>query len=275
MGSLMSARIARDTYAVISNFNFDPRPLARWFESFEIRDQSEAAWDGILSEQGLRVQKSLHVGHNLLDYLDYFIDNWDNLPDKVLLAKGNMLTRHCSPDDLQLILEKGVFAPVFSQSWVTSNKFAFVDTNGWFQETNNSWYAHLRPHRYFTSLDEMGSFLFSNWSNPPYVGFSPGALYLVERARIKNVGRATFTVLRELLRYAYFPSEAWMIERLLGSVLSNHLVLRKELMDESQMIDALRLLPDKSNLYLAPPGPLAGAKRLLFGARRINLFTPK
>lgn len=262
-------------HAVISNYNYDPRPLARWFDSYEIRDQSDPSWEWVLSGQDLAVRKSPHVGHNLLDYFDYLLENWDRLPDKVLFAKGNMLTRHCSPYDLSLILDRGVFAPVFSQSWVSSSKFAFIDTNGWLQERNNSWYAHLRPHRYFTSLNEMGSFLFSNWTNPPFVGFSPGALYLVEQSRIKNVGRPTFALLRELLRYTYFPSEAWMIERLLGSVLSNHLTLKDELREESQHSAALSLLPDNSNLYIPPPGPLAGFRKLLYGPGGAQGFVAK
>jgi hypothetical protein len=115
------------------------------------------------------------------------------------------------------------------------------------------------------SLNDLGNFLYSNWDNCEFVTFSPGACYLVSRQRLRAIPLANFSCLRTILQYDFFPSEAWMIERILGPLFRNELRLKDEWHDTQVFSDALDHLPDLTELRVSGAGPLSGVKN--FGYR--------
>lgn len=261
-------------FAVISNFNTVPNDLIGLFDDFLLLDQSNSpevvkVLDKTFGPSNLK--KVDHVGHNLLDYLDWIDENFESLPELILFGKGNMVPRHIDQERLETILSAGVFSPLYSPPLDGNVKnVRFIDSNGWYAESNSSWYASAKRHRYFTSLDDFGRFLFGNWTSPPYVSFSPGGCYLVESKRVAEAGRDVYRYLAETLRYDFFPTEAYMVERVLGNVFSLALQPNPRFQSFEQYQAALMALPDRSNTYISGPGPLSKLKNIAGNLRGTN-----
>jgi len=257
-------------FGVFSNYNHIPATeLLHRVSDFVILDQSndkniKKVLKGRFKH---RVVGTLHCGHNLIDYLSFIIENYDTLPDYTLFGKGNMVPRHITLEDYELntaLLQEDV-VPMFSPSYVEQNaRVATVTATGWYKEKNNDWYVRFSRHRFFSSLNDMGRFLYSNWVDWDFIPFSPGACYLVSRERLKDIPIANYFCLRSILEYDFFPSEAWMIERLLGPLFRLELQLRDQWHDQQVFADALHSLPDLSDLRVSGAGPLSGARNFAY-----------
>jgi hypothetical protein len=247
-----------EVFAVVSNYNTDPTWIQGKFSEFVILDQSDRRNNWHVDWEGNpKFRSSPHVGHNLLDYFNWIVLNWDQIPQWVLLAKGNMIPRHISTEDLERVLGNRIFSPCWTHTHVINSKNAFVDSMGVFQEFNNDWYVPYKQHRYFVSLDVMAHFLFKNYVSMPYIGFSPGALWLLSKENVQLPGLTTYKALIEVLSYGFFPAEAYMVERLLGGIFSGNLELRDEWKNTENLKRAFLQLPDLSNKYISPPGLLS------------------
>jgi hypothetical protein len=250
-----------EIFALVSNYNSDPSWVPSLFDRFLVLDQSDkvADWHSRW-ESDPNFRRSRHVGHNLLDYFTWIVDNWDGLPNWLLLAKGNMIPRHITHADLLLVLERRVFSPCYTKAGIVNSKGAFVDSMGMYQEKNNNWYVSYKPHRYFISLDALGHFLFKNYVPSPYVAFSPGGLWLLPRTQILHTDVATYKALIEILNYGFFPAEAYMVERLMGGIFSGTWELRAEWQNSEALRERLLGMPDLKRKFVAKPGPLSPIK---------------
>lgn len=260
-------------FGLFSNFNFVPDEVLFYdLEDFLIFDQSnDPIIQSTLEDRfGNKVIRSQHCGHNLSDYLRYIADNYSKLPENLLLGKGNMVPRHLTLDDYRSKTSMSSTAdptPMYSTSYVKEKKgVATLTPTGWFNERNNDWYVNLKRHRYFSSVDNLGDFLFSNWPRPRHISFSPGACYLVSGSQLRKNPRETYVCLQKVLEYDFFPSEAWMIERIFGPLLRAELKLRPEWLNTDEFVAALNSLPDLTELKVSGAGPLNGIKNLVYSA---------
>lgn len=211
-----------------------------------------------------RVKSVPHVGHNLLDYIDFIVDNYDQLPSKLVLAKGNIVPRHIEAHEFEASMKKAVFAPLYSDSLAPEIKGTqYFPVPHLMVETNNSWYANRATHRYFIEFNAMMNFLFRNWRSPNFILFNPGACFIVEGARIQNYPRAFWMALQRILNYSFFPAEAWMIERALYTIFTCNLEIHGYLRNEQSAIEALESLSDLTAVYVPGPGPLSSLKKML------------
>ena len=252
---------------LISNFNTVPRELIdSWGEDWLLLDQStdEAVVAELTALDDPRVVASKHVGHNLLDYINYFVSNYENLPDTMVLAKGNIVPRHIDAQAFRAAVRVGVFSPLYRDRTAPEIKGTqhFPVPNLMF-EVNNSWYANKSTHRYFTEFDQLMDFLFDDYVRKPFIIFNPGACFIVEAKRVRNYSKAFWQGLSAVLSYGFFPAEAWMVERALYSIFTANLTQRDYFGDEIRMQRALAVLPDRTEEYVPGPGPLGSLKKLL------------
>jgi hypothetical protein len=169
---------------LISNFNTVPRELIdSWGDDWLLLDQStdESVIAELKSMQDDRVVFAKHVGHNLLDYIDYIVSSYENLPDKLVFAKGNIVPRHIDAQAFKAAVKVGVFAPLYRDLTAPEIKGTqhFPVPNLMF-EVNNSWYANKSTHRYFTEFDQLMDFLFEDYVGKRFILFNPGACFIVE-----------------------------------------------------------------------------------------------
>lgn len=252
---------------LISNFNTVPRELIdSWGEDWLLLDQSTnvAVLAELTALGDARIVFTKHVGHNLLDYINYFVSNYDNLPDTMVLAKGNIVPRHIDAQAFRAAVKVGVFSPLYRDLTASEIKGTqhFPVPNLMF-EVNNSWYANQSTHRYFTEFDQLMDFLFEDYSSKPFILFNPGACFILEAERVTSYSKAFWQGTSDILSYGFFPSEAWMVERALYSIFTSNLTQREYLVDEASMRRALAALPDRTKEYVPGPGPLSALKKLL------------
>jgi hypothetical protein len=238
-------------HVVISNFNTDPRYLIDIASSFTLYDQSSD--DRIIEiVRDLKNKSSTtyfvqNPGHNLINTLDYIIDNYHHLPEKIAFVKGNIVPRHCSLEYLKQTFSKGHYSYLWYEPNVRNREgVQMVLQPGHFLEINTSWYVWDSPHRYFTSLNKFLGFLFQDYTESPYLQFAPGGNYLVESNRIRNNPLVLYQVLKEIVGYTWRPAEAFMLERSLPLIFNRTNDLQPYFSDYQSAMSELQKLPDIS-----------------------------
>jgi hypothetical protein len=211
-----------DTFFVISNYNTDPEKYVRYCHDYHIYDQST---DQVLREALQSKYDKLSIventGHNISDYFRFFIDYYDSLPAHMLLAKGNMIGRHVSQTFFDRVYANKYYTFLYDdRGHADILGVAYQLYDGAFLEINNSWYGRIKEHRYFDNFNDLLTFVFKNPIIPKWVVFSPGSCYIVEKDQIRRYPKVFYENLKSLVSYTYFPSEAYLIERMLHIIFS-------------------------------------------------------
>ena len=148
-----------DTFFLISNYNTDPSYLLEYCEDYIIYDQSDKSLFDI-EQTKLKFVKSQHTGHNISDYFQFFIDNYDNLPDHIALLKGNIIGRHVSLEYFKRVYQNKYFTYLYNDINIATNgKSYFLLTESEFVELNDSWYSRYHPTRYFSNYNDLLKFI--------------------------------------------------------------------------------------------------------------------
>lgn len=215
--------MALDRHWIVSTFNQDPSAVVSDLDgSYEIYNQGEAdAVPENLCKDGL-FRQSLHSGHNLSDYFQFIIENYDNLPGEVGFAKGNLFPRHISRDIFLKRKARKGFVPLYSDGATFAPNYGRLPrfrlvaqqiSPGLYFEINNGWYRKTRaPGRYYDRLDDLFLHLFRR-PPPHYDPFVPGGCMIVPAENIRRWPRDLFQHLHDVTTYTHFPVEAFHVER--------------------------------------------------------------
>lgn len=211
-----------DTFFIISNYNTDPEQYLHYCEDYHIYDQSpDIEIREKLKNKYTKISFVENTGHNISDYFRFFIDNYESLPQHMMLAKGNMIGRHVTQEYFDRVYKNKYFTHLYDdRTWVDKRDIAYQLYDGAFLETNNSWYASAKTHKYFRTYNELLTFIFKNSIIPKWLLFSPGACYIVSRDQVLRYPKEFYENLKYLVSYTYFPSEAYHIERMLHVIFS-------------------------------------------------------
>ncbi len=238
-----------DNYFVISNYNTDPKHLLQYCKNYTIYDQSDIP--EIKNKLvGLNVIESKHTGHNISDYFRYFIDNYDYLPERMMLTKGNMIGRHISKEFFEKVYANNYYTFLYNdRKNVDKCGVAYQLYDGAFLEINNAWYAFAKTHKYFTTFNDLLVFLFKDPVIPEWVLFSPGACYIVLREQVRKYPVVFYKNLMELVSYTYFPSEAYHVERMLHIIFSANYELHDYCLDTEKFKDKIEGLSERNQKH--------------------------
>jgi len=208
-------------HGVISSYNNSPEKLVGYFDSFSIYDQSD---DQEIAKRLAAVFPHLvatkNSGHSLSHYFAYIIENYHQLPEYIVFLKSNVIPRHI---DIQTF-EKCIFFSKLNNGYVSffnDKKFedkiriAYHIYPGLFFERNNSWYMKRVESRYFKDFNQLLNFLFIDPKVPEFVPFTPGACFGVLASQVERIPLGVWKFLEEITTYKYFPSEAYLVERVL------------------------------------------------------------
>ncbi len=244
-----------DTFFIISNFNTDPEYYTLCTENYHIYDQSnDSDIKELLSKKYKKISFSQHTGHNISDYFSFFIDNYDNLPEWMMLAKGNMIGRHVSSDYFNRVIDNKKYTFLYNDSAPVEKSFVQHHlAEGLFLEINDSWYIKSKENRYFSSFNELLKFLFKEPIIPKWLLFSPGACYIVSSAQIRAYPVNLYKNLLKVINYTYFPSEAYIVERMLNIIFLGNYELQDYMHHENLFDLELARQESIKNLELASP----------------------
>ena len=239
-----------DNYFVVVNYNNDPYELTRYCKDYIIYDQSDQpeVKKMLESKFGSKVKFVENTGHNHTAHLDYIIDNYDNLPESIAFLKGNIIGRHIEKQFFERMYKRNYYTFLFSDSNIKEvNGIQHLTDHSNYFEINNSWYISKSTHRYFVSLNDCLDFFFKDVRHTKYVNFSPGGCYIVERERIRFYPKALYVGLRDVISYTFFPSEVWIVERILNTIYRNIYECKDFVFDINLLKEKIRNLPDLSN----------------------------
>jgi hypothetical protein len=213
-----------NTFFLISNYNTDPSYLLKYCEDYIIYDQSDKSLFDI-SKTNLNYIRTKHTGHNISDYFQFFIDNYDDLPEFICLLKGNIVGRHLSLKHFEKVYKNKFFTYLFNDEQLPPiSKSHFLLSESKFVELNNSWYARYHPTKYFNNYNVLLNFIYNNPIVSKYLLFSPGACYIISKNHVLNNSREFYINLLKIINYTLvpkFPSEAHQIERMLPIIFNS------------------------------------------------------
>lgn len=238
---------------VVSNFNTVPTHYLDEFEEVTVYDQSddERTIQALIGKNDSRIKfVGRSCGHNLLNYLDYIIENYENLPELIVFTKGNVPGRHCNDEWLSMVMSRNNYEFIWEDDKLEEKRdVQYRLYPGRYLEINNSWYVADAPHRYFLSFDDFCSFIFLNYKKSRFVLFSPGACYQVERGRIIRNPKSFYQGLRKVIEYTYRPAECFMLERALNLIFDRTYELREYCYKIDAFVEELHKRPDVSGAH--------------------------
>lgn len=191
---------------VISTYNQDVEWAKEYTDDIVVYDRSDAR----PPVEGAIVVPN--IGSDLYDKFTWIIDNYENLPDVVLLTKANLF-KYITKEEFEKVKDNTTFTPLLTQNHETySDELGIVNyyDNGLYYERNNDWYLSQFPP-IKTNLLKLKLFL--QTADVPYVGFAPGSNYILPKEHILKHPKDTYEDLRWILNYDVYPAEAQTIER--------------------------------------------------------------
>lgn len=207
-------------FLVISSYNNDVSWVPTYTENYVIYDRSdiEVPHEGVDPK---KLIKSPNVGYNLYDYFTFIIDNYENLPDCIIFAKGNIFPRHLRQEYFDSVMNNDFFTPLIDRkmhgrsSWPIS---FFDKKDGLFHELNTSWYTKYFKTKYFKKYLDFLRFCFKNQVWQIYTRFAPGANYIVTKEHILRLPKVFYENLRTFVSHTTLPGEAHIVERALYDI---------------------------------------------------------
>lgn len=230
-------------FLVISNHNNDLRWVPKYTENYIIYDKGEnSLLPNIINNK--KVIKSPNIGYNFYDYFTYIIDNYDNLPENIIFAKGNVFPRHVSKEYFERIMNNEYFTSI-EECKMHKPQFpiAFFSADGGFCEINNSWYIKHHPIKYFANYNDFLRFVYKDPVIPLYTRFAPGGNYIISKKQILKLPKIIYENLRMFISYCSLPGEAHIIERAIYTLWNSNFELSNEILKK---LDENFCLPPKS-----------------------------
>ena len=208
---------------IVSNYNQDPSELISSLTApYIIYNQGDQSYIPTQFQKTALLIPSCHTGHNISDYLAFIVDNYNNLPDSLGLAKGNIFPRHITKEAFMARQPLDGFVPLYSDSETYKPNihrlFRFRLTAqqiapGFYLEIVNNWYVkHRKPGTYYPRLHDLFEHFFRR-EPPQYIPFVPGACMIVPAYKIQRWPLDTYKKLYEAVSYDFFPVEAFHVER--------------------------------------------------------------
>jgi hypothetical protein len=208
---------------IVSNYNQDPSAVISSLTApYIIYNQGDRSYIPAQFQQTGSVISSRHTGHNISDYLEFIVNNYNNLPDSLGFAKGNLFPRHITKEAFLARQPLDGFVPLYYEAATFKPKFHRLlrfrfgsqqIAPGYYLEFTNNWYAKYRkPGKYYPRLHDLFDHFFRR-EPPRYTPFVPGACMIVPTYNIQRWPLDTYKQLYEAVSYDFFPVEAFHVER--------------------------------------------------------------
>lgn len=196
--------------AIFSNYNFKPDWIKQYYDDYLIYDRSDNK-DYLTDFSPDKIVYVENKGSDIYDKFGWIVENYDNLPDVVLLSKSNLF-KYINQEEFDQVKDNKTFTPLLTLHHEEKPGVSFYK-DGIYWEINNGWYLGAHPAKENTPkylgklMDELGI-----W-NMQYVPFAPGSNYILPKENILKHSKEFYQKLRSYLEWAVYPGEAMIIER--------------------------------------------------------------
>jgi len=201
----------KDTFLMVSNYNADISWVLDYTDDYLIYDRSDTD-EWIKNFDPQKIIKVPNIGWDLYDKFTFIIDHYENLPETMILTKGNIF-KYITQKEFDEVCNNRSFTPLFTNHHQTKLPVAFYSPDGMYNEINTSWYLNIFPATYFKTFND---FIWRYVKKlPKYVKFGPGSNYLVTKIDVLQYPKSFYQKLRSYIDYSAHPGEAQIIERIL------------------------------------------------------------
>ncbi len=201
-------------FLVISNYNNDLRWVPEYTDNYVIYNHSSDKLAIPDSIEPAKVLPAPNVGYNTYNYFTFIIDNYENLPDVTIFAKGWSFPRHVRREHFERVMNNECFTPIEDWKMHTPRfPIALFSANGGYCEYNNSWYLKHWKTKYFKNYNDFIRYIYTDPVIPLYVRFAPGGDYIVPRANILKIPKQVYENMRLFMSHCQEPGETHLIER--------------------------------------------------------------
>jgi hypothetical protein len=221
-----------ESFFVVSAWNNDISWIKDYTNDYIIFDKSNTL------PEGERIIKVLNYGYNIYDILYFICSFYNDLPELVAFLEGNPFN-HCKKEVFDKLIYRKEFTPIEYYADIPIKKGETRDSDGGFEEINNSWYIYHndiknRRRCVYASFDIFMHYYFEDYKQLKMVRFAPGAQYIVEKKQILQYPHLFWVCMMNGLNKED-PSEAFVIERALYYIFKGTYKARKEYYDKLQI----------------------------------------
>lgn len=252
-----------DIFFLIHNYNTVPTNLTEYCEDFLIMDSSDDEEVKRKLDETYPADKIMHIentGHNLTSYFDYFIRNYDKLPEYIALLKGNIIGRHVSQEFFDRAYDNHFFTFLYEEKNMRAKYEkgseecpAFLLDETHFAESNSSWYMRQsHSYRYFYDLDDFIRFVYEDAVIPKYATFAPGGCYIISKHQVLKNSVTFYKNLNTLMEYRKeynFPAEAYLVERIMPYIFGSNYKTRSWMEDEAEFAGMLEKCEESTKAH--------------------------
>ena len=206
---------------IVNCYNKDFSWIKNYTRNYIIYDKS------CTLEENERVVHQKNVGYNIYDYMNYIVENYDNLPGVCVFLKANAF-KHCKKETFDKLIIHPFFTPIEDYSHVPESAWHKKAPDGGYMELNNSWYitSHKQTYgsevnKYIFNYNDLLDELFENPEHPLWIRFAPGGQYIVKKQNLLYYSKNFYEKLVGLVDYHQIPAEAHIIERMLYYIFTN------------------------------------------------------
>ena len=228
------SKIKTDTFFIISNYNTDPESYLEYCTDYYIYDQSDQAeYKSLMEKKYQKISFVENSGHSITNSCRFFVDNYDHLPERMMLVKGNLIGRHISQEHFDRVYQNRSYTMLFDNRKAADKPgVAYQLYDGAFLEINNSWYGLSKPGKYFRNYNDFLRCFFIDPIIPQWNLFCPGACYIVTKDQVLKYPKTFWQSLMKIGSYCYFPVEAYHIERMLHVIFCGNYEVQEHCLDE-------------------------------------------
>jgi hypothetical protein len=230
-------------FLVVSNYNNDLRWVPEYSNNYVIYDHKSDKLAIPDTVDPAKVIKAPNLGYNSYNYFTFIIDNYDNLPDVTIFAKGWSFPRHVRKEYFDRVMNNECFTPL--EDWKMHHPrfpVAFFAADGGYCEINNSWYLRHWKTKYFTNYNDFLRYMYKDPVIPRYVRFAPGGDYIVPKANILKLPKVAYQNMRLFMAHCQEPGETHLIERAVHTLWTSNFELNPTAL---KLIDETFALPKK------------------------------
>lgn len=210
---------------ILSNYNFTPNWLKDYTEDYFIYDRSENR-DFLKDFPQEKIRYVENKGSDIFDKFLWIIENYENLPQIVLLSKSNIF-KYITEAEFDEVKDNKTFTPLLTQNHKEvicdsgmpepGKPFSFYK-DGMYHELNYPSYlkSHKTKDPIWCYLDTFYNFALVELlgiKDLKYIPFAPGSNYILPKENILKHSKDFYKELRSYLEWDKYPGEAMIIER--------------------------------------------------------------
>lgn len=167
--------------------------------------------------------KIKNVGYNIYSYLNFIVDNYENLPNSIVFCKDNIFTRHIKINTFTSLLKRDIFTSFEEKNKTLNFPISLQLSDNSFNEINSSWYKFKYSRKYFADYNIFYKYIFKNVRKPLFLRFSPGANYIVPKNHILLRSKNFYKNLLKFISHSQYSCESHFTERSLDLIWNSNI----------------------------------------------------